>query len=246
MGAGQPIAEVVGEATNRTPVAIDCRRERSNTVRSRGFTLIELLVVIAIIGILAAILFPVFAQARGKARQTACLSNVRQLGMAIMLYTQDRDGVLIPSAHRDPGSNSNRALIWPAYLEPYTRNEGIFVCPGSSTGRYVTTWGERGELPYGLNRDLEDRASNLPYALSMFDAPASTVCLADSTPGLTGNPDRMRGFQVMADREPGTQSGVGESHTDGANVAFLDGHVKWYRSSTIWQLYNSAGVRWIP
>src|SRR5713226_8900708 len=94
--------------------------------RAAGFTLIELLVVIAIIAILAAILFPVFAQARAKARQTACLSNMKQLGLAIMQYTQDYDEVYPPSQW---GVNPPVVVSWPTMVYPYVKNAGVFVCP---------------------------------------------------------------------------------------------------------------------
>ena len=213
-----------------------------------GFTLIELLVVIAIIAILAAILFPVFAQARSKARQTTCLSNVRQFGLAMDMYVQDYDEVMILSGQRPPsGKTPDTAPIWPAYLAAYARNEGIFVCPDAKAkGRYATTWAQRGELPYGLNRDMEDRNTNLPYCLGVFEEPSRTIWLADSAAGPTGNPDKMRGFQVTADREPDTQAAIASRHNDGTNVGFLDGHAKWYKSSSIWQMSNSAGVYWTP
>ncbi len=210
-----------------------------------GFTLIELLVVIAIIAILAAILFPVFSRAREKARQTSCLSNVKQLSLAITMYTQDYDEMLVPS--RQGFNGGPLGLIWPAFLAPYVRNTQVFVCP-SAKGRsyYAETWDERGRLSIGLNRDTEDRNTNIAYSLSMFEYPSETITLADSTPGNTGNPEKMRGYQVMADREPDTQSGVGARHNSGTNVGFLDGHAKWYKASSIWQLSNPAGLRWQP
>ena len=216
--------------------------------RRRGFTLIELLVVIAIIAILASILFPVFSKARAKARQTSCLSNLRQLGGAVLMYAQDNDETLILSAHRAAGGGGlATSLIWPAYLAPYVGNTQVYICPDAAgTGAYATTWGERGRLPVGLNRDLEDRTYNLPYSLAVFEYPAETILLADSTPGATGSPTNARGFQVMADRAPNTQSGIGRRHSDGTNVALLDGHAKWYPSARIWPMSNAAGLRWQP
>lgn len=103
--------------------------------RNRAFTLIELLVVIAIIAILAAILFPVFAQARAKARQTACLSNMKQIGTAVMMYVQDYDEVYPPSqVPLSPPAPANSVMSWPTLIFPYVKSEGVFVCPDGETG----------------------------------------------------------------------------------------------------------------
>jgi prepilin-type N-terminal cleavage/methylation domain-containing protein/prepilin-type processing-associated H-X9-DG protein len=93
----------------------------------RGFTLIELLVVIAIIAILAAILFPVFAQAREAARKASCLSNLKQIGLAIQSYATDNDETYPPS--QTPAPAAGATYSWPTILFPYVKNEGIFVCP---------------------------------------------------------------------------------------------------------------------
>lgn len=128
----------------------------------RGFTLIELLVVIAIIAILAAILFPVFAQARDKARATSCLSNCKQMATAVLMYCQDSDELIFPyreveSANyqynpfwNDPNvgtgscamSDSAHKRFWDMLLQPYTKNYGIFLCPSNpgdidGTGAWV-------------------------------------------------------------------------------------------------------------
>jgi len=97
--------------------------------KQSGFTLIELLVVIAIIAILAAILFPVFAQVREKARQTACLSNMRQIGTAILAYTQDYDEMIVPSQNGVSGVN---LVSWPSIISPYVKSVDVFVCPSAS------------------------------------------------------------------------------------------------------------------
>jgi prepilin-type N-terminal cleavage/methylation domain-containing protein/prepilin-type processing-associated H-X9-DG protein len=99
-------------------------------VRPRGFTLIELLVVIAIIALLAAILFPVFAQARDKARAVSCLSNSKQIGTAIMLYLQDHDDGMPPFFI----TTKYGPTYWHVHLKPYVKNLQVFICPSASSG----------------------------------------------------------------------------------------------------------------
>jgi prepilin-type N-terminal cleavage/methylation domain-containing protein len=99
----------------------------------RAFTLIELLVVIAIIAILAAILFPVFAQARESARQTSCLSNMKQIGIGLMMYTGDYDEQYPPS---QLGLSPN-LVSWPVMIFPYIKSSQVFVCPSASKGAFT-------------------------------------------------------------------------------------------------------------
>ncbi len=119
----------------------------------RGFTLIELLVVIAIIAILAAILFPVFAQAREKARQTGCLSNVKQIGLGVQMYTQDYDEMIVRNAYADPprvpeGDHFVNCSTprWMDVLQPYVKNVDVFNCPSDPFARIT------GTLPHEGNR----------------------------------------------------------------------------------------------
>jgi prepilin-type N-terminal cleavage/methylation domain-containing protein/prepilin-type processing-associated H-X9-DG protein len=213
-----------------------------------GFTLIELLVVIAIIAILASILFPVFARAREKARQTSCLSNVKQLTLAIDMYAQDNDETLIPSRQWSGAVPSGgNPYIWPAYLAPYVKNTQIFSCPSTREGWYAQDWANRGRLPIGINRNAEDTSTNLAYPLAQFTDPAATIVLADSTPGDTGTGSGgARGFQVQNDRAPDSQSAISSRHNGGCNVGLLDGHAKWFAASRIYQSSNAAGLRWTP
>jgi prepilin-type N-terminal cleavage/methylation domain-containing protein/prepilin-type processing-associated H-X9-DG protein len=122
----------------------------------KAFTLIELLVVIAIIAILAAILFPVFAQAREKARQTTCLSNVKQTGLGVMMYVQDFDegypcnwfgsGSAEPWRYRDPvNGNPNNRYRWMDAVQPYIKNAQLFGCP-SAPGNNRYTYRTRDQL----------------------------------------------------------------------------------------------------
>src|SRR5687768_15561281 len=119
--------------------------------KQSGFTLIELLVVIAIIAILAAILFPVFAQAREKARQTSCLSNMKQQGLAVMLYAQDYDETVPPwwVWNRVPTNPKGWGEIyyWYVNLLPYVKSRDMFRCPSAN--------GPSGYPPYDI-RDVFD------------------------------------------------------------------------------------------
>jgi prepilin-type N-terminal cleavage/methylation domain-containing protein len=120
----------------------------------RGFTLIELLVVIAIIAILAALLFPVFAQVREKARQTSCLSNLKQLGTAMFMYSQDHDGLFPPAIGRESGVRTYYEMSWMRMIQPYVKNLGILIDP--SSGHPSTDW-----------QTSTDILSNYSYAPSM-------------------------------------------------------------------------------
>jgi prepilin-type N-terminal cleavage/methylation domain-containing protein/prepilin-type processing-associated H-X9-DG protein len=109
--------------------------------RRPAFTLIELLVVIAIIAIIAAFLFPVFAQARQKARQTSCLSNLHQIGLAIRMYMQDHDGAcfLHHPFEADVRADENaieraREMPWTVLFYPYVQNHALYYCPSDPVG----------------------------------------------------------------------------------------------------------------
>lgn len=110
--------------------------------RSHGFTLIELLVVIAIIAILAAILFPVFAQAREKARQTTCLSNMKQIGLGMYMYVQDNDETYVTACVGGNiwGGLQPQAYSWAEAILPYIKNNGVFICPSEVTKPCMYQW----------------------------------------------------------------------------------------------------------
>jgi prepilin-type N-terminal cleavage/methylation domain-containing protein/prepilin-type processing-associated H-X9-DG protein len=166
-------------------------------MRRRGFTLIELLVVIAIIAILAAILFPVFAKAREKARQSSCLSNMKQWGLAALSYIQDYD-------ERFPLQDYGTApyVPWYSALYPYVKNEQMYHCPSYGT---VTAW----YPDYGDNANVFQNAS---LGLAQCTTPAQTMMMMDATVRYVqyNTPDR-----------------IAYRHNDGCNLNYVDGHAKW-------------------
>ena len=115
----------------------------------RGFTLIELLVVIAIIAILAAILFPVFAQAKLAAKQTKALAQMRQLSTAVMMYAGDADDYFLPASMRTTNP-ADTPIIWTQGLQPYVKSQDIFEIPDANGG-YAAAWGSRHHQAVGYS-----------------------------------------------------------------------------------------------
>lgn len=145
----------------------------------KGFTLIELLVVIAIIAILAAILFPVFAKVREKARQTSCLSNEKQLGLGLMQYVQDNDETEpMPS---NGGSPEYWACGWASTIYPYVKSTAVFKCPDDNT----TATAPSVPVSYAFNLNLRGGSvSGAPLSahggrLSLLTSPSLTVSLCE-------------------------------------------------------------------
>ena len=157
----------------------------SNTQR-RGFTLIELLVVIAIIAILAAILFPVFAKAREKARQASCASNMKQLGLGFIQYIQDND-------EKNPNGSAYGAG-WGGQIFPYVKSTGVYKCPDDTEG---IAYGTNLPVSYAFNTALAGGGTT--GALSAENAPASTVLLCEVTGAAAQiNVDSAEGHDINA------------------------------------------------
>ncbi|NPV47281.1 MAG: DUF1559 domain-containing protein [Armatimonadetes bacterium] len=218
-------------------------------MRRKGFTLIELLVVIAIIAILAAILFPVFAKAREKARQTSCLSNMKQLGLGCLMYTQDYDE-MYPSRWRCCAGAY--PLPWPWVLQPYIKNTQLYICPSENGHNWYGNAGccpsmtssngvtpFPGKISYGMNDRLNffitDAAVNRPAEKYMFCETSSSqprsFCVDPwaGCGGLTGC--------------PGAEWGqLPSRHNGGTNVTFCDGHAKWLTRQAFLQTEDS----WLP
>jgi prepilin-type N-terminal cleavage/methylation domain-containing protein/prepilin-type processing-associated H-X9-DG protein len=233
-----------------------CRAYALSPAVRRAFTLIELLVVIAIIAILAAILFPVFAQAREQARQTVCISNVRQIGLAVRMYVQDYDETMPifyayntetpdgqPARAGDPLHKGDEVLIL-----PYTKNKDIFKCPDDSGSPFLAdpVYGCPGLSSYQACYGSSYRFDRGSYSTIAGESsqnnalyPPPTILVTDASFALPAE------TRIMRDEEmpwfgPSDVNGVRygyyptyyqQWHTRGGGIVFADGHSKFTVSS---------------
>jgi prepilin-type N-terminal cleavage/methylation domain-containing protein len=214
---------------------------------SRGFTLIELLVVIAIIAILAAILFPVFAQARESARQTTCLNNCKQIGISVAMYTADYDEKY-PVQERDAmtimAAGGKQITVYDA-LTPYIKNQQIWIDPSGQGVKVAPTMG------YHFNGNLITREGLSEAAVA---APANCLLMREFGAGWHAPVSHLRPYRggcddtfcgannlvwydglgcVPAERAKGRRAGP---HKDGYNLLVADTHAKWFRPEQAIQL----------
>lgn len=231
--------------------------EGLSTMNRKAFTLIELLVVIAIIAILAAILFPVFAQAREKARAISCLSNQKQIAMGITMYVQDYDETF-PEMPYDALNTPPTSVLtfWTDQIQPYIKNKNIFNCPDSGANEDSYASGKYPAPDYHVSYAVseyvfnQDHSHSGPETLAAMGAPAEMGltgdgrwaytyhnCIADANGLFTG---------YWLESDPLTQAwGYGDfkgnlnspsrdlHHSNGANFSFVDGHAKWDKLSLI-------------
>jgi prepilin-type N-terminal cleavage/methylation domain-containing protein/prepilin-type processing-associated H-X9-DG protein len=213
--------------------------------RKPGFTLIELLVVIAIIALLAAILFPVFGRARENARRASCMSNMKQIGLAVQQYTQDYDENMLPvrvSAGYFGAGNpaTNQYFHWGHLLLPYTKSEQIYVCPSNNQKRQGYTFNHyAGGFP-----NLKIAAINLSSQLVLFAEANGQANLPDNQAQMffflyTGTANGPQFGRLVQEGADAVASGAcrigglvnGGRHMEGANYIFADGHTKWLKST---------------
>ncbi|MFO7945306.1 MAG: prepilin-type N-terminal cleavage/methylation domain-containing protein [Armatimonadota bacterium] len=193
----------------------------------RGFTLIELLVVIAIIAILAAILFPVFARAREKARQSNCLSNVKQITLGFLMYTEDYDEVALFANNPATGVN------WMEAIEPYTKNTGIYICPTMKQYPHGKSYGYAYNAYMGYFADYQGRTGPHYQGVELAGVmyPAHTPWVVDAPVTFWHDPsDRDLLYYVLGSRaHPDWEAWWIEAHNGGRNLGFVDGHAKWMK-----------------
>ena len=212
--------------------------------RRQGFTLIELLVVIAIIAILAAILFPVFARAREKARQTSCLSNVKELSLGVLMYAQDYDETITPSAlwYTPWNGTTGKLNWWEGMIFPYTKNSQIYLCP--SGDHYGMWYPDMSVAPFSpAVTDYNVCDWTMGQRLAKYAQPANTLLIFDgqSTCEIwgAGGTDLSAADQTWLVNATGCSNGDGPgpwikptAHNEGFNASFMDGHAKWEKHST--------------
>jgi prepilin-type N-terminal cleavage/methylation domain-containing protein/prepilin-type processing-associated H-X9-DG protein len=217
-----------------------------------AFTLIELLVTIAIIAILAAILFPVFARARENARRASCMSNLKQIGLGIMQYTQDYDE-RVPSNYVKLKSDGSQIRWWPDLLQPYVKSYQVFVCPSDSDPmsyhfdrapgdptNLVISYSPNGVItcsaadmaslhfPAVSNSTPPVLYAGLSQSIVAIAEPSTTILIADMK-----QPTAPYNIANCNQTDLGDDSTreVPARHLDGADFLFCDGHVKWLKHS---------------
>lgn len=212
--------------------------KRGSRSKPAGFTLIELLVVIAIIAILAAILFPVFAQARAKARQAACISNCKQIGNAVLMYLQDYDeefpkgyGYPLPAMNGfGELTKKSAASTWPSWFGPYVKTAAVFICPDSPAdikSLEKKNWGINDSMGYnydGLTLDITNQSAR---HLAQIDRPAEVYVIFDNGDStMCAGPNTFKSMLENMDLNITITKRIPFRHQKRASVVFADGHAK--------------------
>ena len=230
----------------------------SHSINRKGFTLIELLVVIAIIAILAAILFPVFQRVRENARRTACLSNTKQLGIAVTQYTQDYDERL-PSVTSGGGTAKGENIPggWMFYnnfgtasltfdptqgnIYSYTKSKGVYQCPDDSIGQSA---GDSYAISSCVANLTRVNGVQPGKSLAVFNNPSGIMLFCEEASGGTAGSTNDGYF--LNDQSASILTTTGDNislrHTGGCNISFIDGHSKYYLLDATGATASSAGA----
>jgi len=226
--------------------------------KNRGFTLIELLVVIAIIAILAAILFPVFSRAREQANKTACLSNMKQIGMAVQMYCQDWDGrypFIGCLGCNATGPDANNPLCTPqAKIYPYAKNTGVYDCPSADMFKLVLVEGgcarsRSGGWPFppdwvGISIDIGWNNKMDGQLMAQMPTPSETVVFSDATYAFScGGVGTVYANACGAGCDQSVRLRRNTRHSEGSNLTFADGHAKWMN---FMEIANNCGKLFWP
>lgn len=238
--------------TNQDMLPISCFRRRFP-----GFTLIELLVVLAIISVLAAILFPVFARARENARRASCMSNLKQIGLGVMMYAQDYDEKYPLNWHGNDPEDVNTDLSKPSgvflvngghyvtymdFIFPYVKNLQLFVCPSARSDATVPSYGYSSVFSGG---GYWYNAGNDGLYLASVTRPSEIVMIFDAnqngahslSPGSIG---------YWARSSLASNNLLIAPHLGGGNVIYADGHVKWRPLAKMAAINSDPGVCYRP
>lgn len=235
-------------------------------MRRRAFTLIELLVVIAIIAILAAILFPVFAQARESARKASCTSNMRQILTACSMYSQDYDEKLLSSWGGNGYVVNGNEVHWMYLVLPYTKNVGIYQCPSFTSTREPNQLNPQ-VTSYGNNHNFFGWGLDTAVSMSSVDKAADTIYFTERPQrpwaDFMANPDDSRNLAkvaygdcsdcirsyVQAPNGSGpccSAATVGPVHSGQVVIGYVDGHVKTARPSAVSAPFLDPSLRGGP
>ncbi len=215
-----------------TSFASQNQKDRISNHRKSAFTLIELLVVIAIIAILAAILFPVFARARENARRSSCMSNLKQISLGALQYSQDYDERVLPG---QTVASSKYYFSWAQAIDPYLKSREVFRCPSASGNAMSYSYnnsfgvGARSsaavELPSQTPTFVDGYGSSTGANIlrSNYFIPSATSTLGRSLDMPPGSVVSTFDYDLAA-------IAATDRHFDGLSMAFADGHVKWLKS----------------
>lgn len=203
--------------------------------RSRcGFTLIELLVVIAIISLLAGLLFAAFSRARENGRKTNCVSNMKQLQIAIMQYSDANDETMpLTFADFEPANNTwepaNGEKAWMEAIQPQIQSTQVFHCPSDSSVATSSATTSGTDYAYNSALAFSPGGQRVPRIMADITQPANTILLLESVPGdaTTSRPATLTASGPMTGANAFTDTRL-QRHLGGSNLAFVDGHAKWY------------------